>query len=155
MRYLAQGNVGLVREALRERGLLKKNAPHLVHDLGFLIASYTWWSRPFYGIGLKVYDALAGRLNLQPSRLVGRRDALGNIPTLKEDGLRGGVLYFDGQFDDSRLAITLLRTLEDHGGVALNYAPVVGLLKEGAGSLGPASATGRPGRSTRSGRARS
>ncbi|WP_102126350.1 glycerol-3-phosphate dehydrogenase/oxidase [Deinococcus planocerae] len=131
VRYLAQGNVGLVREALRERGLLKKNAPHLVHDLGFLIASYTWWSKPFYGIGLKVYDALAGRLNLQPSRLVGRKKALGKIPTLKEDGLKGGVLYFDGQFDDSRLAITLLRTLGDHGGVALNYAPVVGLVKEG------------------------
>ncbi|WP_288481330.1 glycerol-3-phosphate dehydrogenase/oxidase [uncultured Deinococcus sp.] len=130
VRYLAQGNVSLVREALHERGLLKKNAPHLVHDLGFVIAAYKWWSQPFYGIGLKVYDALAGRLNLQPSRLIGRDEALKKIPTFKKAGLKGGVLYFDGQFDDSRLAVTLLRTLEDHGGVALNYAPVTGLVKE-------------------------
>ncbi|WP_216326870.1 glycerol-3-phosphate dehydrogenase/oxidase [Deinococcus aestuarii] len=146
VRYLAQGNVGLVREALRERGLLKKNAPHLVHDLGFLIAAYTWWSTPFYGIGLKVYDALAGRLNLQPSRLVSRGGALGKVPTLKRDGLRGGVLYFDGQFDDSRLAITLLRTFEDHGGVALNYAPVTGLVKEGGRVAGARFRDGETGR---------
>ena len=131
VRYLAQGNVSLVREALRERGLLKKNAPHLVHDLGFLIAAYTWWSKPFYGIGLKLYDALAGKLNLKSSRLIGRKEALSLAPTLKQDGLRGGVLYFDGQFDDSRLAITLLRTFEDYGGTALNAAPVVGLSKSG------------------------
>ena len=129
VRYLAQGNVSLVREALHERGLLKKNAPHLVHDLGFLIASYQWWSKPFYGIGLKMYDALAGKLNLQPSRLVGKAEALTLAPTLQPEGLSGGVLYFDGQFDDSRLAVTLLRTFEDHGGTALNYAPVVGLSK--------------------------
>lgn len=131
VRYLAQGNVSLVREALHERGLLKKNAPHLVHDLGFLIASYTWWSKPFYGIGLKVYDALAGKLNLKPSRLVSATRALQMAPTLKKEGIKGGVLYFDGQFDDSRLAITLLRTFEDYGGTALNYAPVVGLTKQG------------------------
>ncbi|WP_420594889.1 glycerol-3-phosphate dehydrogenase/oxidase [Deinococcus sp.] len=131
VRYLAQGNVSLVREALHERGLLKKNAPHLVHDLGFLIASYKWWSKPFYGIGLKVYDALAGKLNLKSSRLVNAQQALQLAPTLQKAGLKGGVLYFDGQFDDSRLAITLLRTFEDYGGVALNYAPVVGLTKAG------------------------
>lgn len=130
VRYLAQGNVSLVTEALHERGLLKKNAPHLVHDLGFLIASYTWWSQPFYGVGMKVYDALAGKLNLRPSRLISKEAALGKVPTLKRNGLKGGVLYFDGQFDDSRLAVTLLRTFEDLGGVALNYAPVTGLLKE-------------------------
>ncbi|AZI43195.1 glycerol-3-phosphate dehydrogenase/oxidase [Deinococcus psychrotolerans] len=132
VRYLAQGNVSLVREALHERGLLKKNAPHLVHDLGFLIASYTWWSKPFYGIGMKVYDALAGKLNLQPSRLVSKAKALQMAPTLQKAGIKGGVLYFDGQFDDSRLAITLLRTFEDYGGVALNYTPVVGLTKSGS-----------------------
>lgn len=130
VRYLAQGNVSLVREALHERGLLKKNAPHLVHDLGFLIASYTWWSQPFYGIGMKVYDALAGKLNLQPTRMLGQAAALGKVPTLKQSGLKGGVLYFDGQFDDSRLAVTLLRTFESLGGVALNYATVTGLIKE-------------------------
>ncbi|AWN24322.1 FAD-dependent oxidoreductase [Deinococcus irradiatisoli] len=146
VRYLAQGNVSLVREALHERGLLKKNAPHLVRDLGFLIASYTWWSKPFYGIGLKVYDALAGKLNLRPSRLIERQKAFKLVPTLKPEGLKGGVLYFDGQFDDSRLAITLLRTLEDHGGVALNYAPVVGLSKTGGKVSGATFRDGETGR---------
>ena len=135
VRYLAQGNVSLVREALHERGLLKQNAPHLVHDLGFLIAAYKWWSAPFYGIGLKMYDLLAGKLNLQSSRYIGVQEALKHAPTLKREGLKGGILYFDGQFDDSRLAITLLRTLEDHGGVALNHAPVTALHKNAAGKV--------------------
>ncbi len=128
VRYLAQGNVHLVRESLHERGILKRNAPHLVHDLGFLVAAYRAWRIPFYGLGLKLYDLLAGRLNLRPSRWLGRRAALREVPTLKAQHLRGGILYFDGQFDDSRLAITLLRTFEDHGGVALNAAPVTELL---------------------------
>jgi glycerol-3-phosphate dehydrogenase len=131
VRYLAQGNISLVREALHERGLLKKNAPHLVRDQGFLIAAYKWWSAPFYGIGLKMYDLLAGRLNLKASRYINKGQALNSIPTLKKSGLGGGILYFDGQFDDARLAITLLRTLEDHGGVAVNHAPVTGLIIEG------------------------
>ncbi|MGI8747455.1 MAG: FAD-dependent oxidoreductase, partial [Deinococcus sp.] len=135
VRYLAQGNISLVREALRERGLLKRNAPHLVRDLGFLIAAYTWWSAPFYGVGLKMYDLLAGKLNLRASRYVGKEEALEHAPTLKREGLKGGILYFDGQFDDSRLAITLLRTLEDHGGVAINHAPVTALHKNAAGRL--------------------
>ena len=135
VRYLAQGNVSLVREALHERGLLKQNAPHLVRDLGFLIAAYKWWSAPFYGIGLKMYDLLAGKLNLQSSRYVGVQEALKHAPTLKREGLKGGILYFDGQFDDSRLAITLLRTLEDHGGVALNHASVTALHKNAAGKV--------------------
>lgn len=136
VRYLAQGNISLVREALHERGLLKRNAPHLVRDQGFLIAAYKWWSAPFYGIGLKMYDLLAGKLNLQASRYIGKAQALTNIPTLKKAGLGGGILYFDGQFDDSRLAITLLRTLEDHGGVAVNHAPVTGLLMDGGKVVG-------------------
>jgi glycerol-3-phosphate dehydrogenase len=130
VRYLAQGNIPLVKEALHERGILKRNAPHLVHDRGFLIAAYNWWSIPFYGLGLKVYDFLAGKLNLQPSRHVSREKALELMPTLKKEGLKGGVLYFDGQFDDSRLAISLMHTIHDHGGVALNHAPVIGLVKE-------------------------
>ncbi|THF86976.1 glycerol-3-phosphate dehydrogenase/oxidase [Deinococcus sp. KSM4-11] len=136
VRYLAQGNVSLVREALHERGLLKKNAPHLVRDLGFVIAAYQWWAAPFYGIGLKLYDLLAGKLNLQASRYVTPAQALEQTPTLKRAGLKGGILYFDGQFDDSRLAVTLLRTLENFGGVALNHAPVVGLLKDGKKVVG-------------------
>jgi glycerol-3-phosphate dehydrogenase len=131
VRYLAQGNVGLVREALRERGLLRRNAPHLVHDLGFVVPAYDWWAGPYYGIGLKLYDVLAGKLGLGSSKLLDRDEALRHTPTLRGEGLRGGVLYHDGQFDDARLAVTLLLTLLDHGGVALNHAPVVGLLKEG------------------------
>lgn len=129
VRYLAQGHIHLVQESLHERGVLKRNAPHLVHDLGFVVAAYKAWQAPVYGAGLKLYDLLAGRLNLRPSRLLGRRATLAHVPTLKTAGLRGGVLYFDGQFDDSRLAVTLLRTFEQHEGVALNAAPVTGLIK--------------------------
>ncbi len=136
VRYLAQGNVSLVREALRERGLLRKNAPHLVHDLEFVVPAYDWWAEPFYGIGLKMYDVLAGKLSLGSSKLLNKEQALNKAGTLQKEGLKGGVLYHDGQFDDSRLAVTLLRTLEDHGGVALNYAPVIGLLKDGDRVIG-------------------
>lgn len=129
VRYLAQGNVRLVRESLHERGILKRNAPHLVRDLGFLIAAYQAWRLPFYATGLKLYDLLAGTLNLRSSRILDRKAALAHMATLKPDGLLGGVLYFDAQFDDSRLAITLMRSLEDAGGVALNAAPVTALIK--------------------------
>ena len=131
VRYLAQGNIGLVREALRERGLLRRNAPHLVHDLSFVVPAYDWWAGPYYGIGLKMYDVLAGKQGLGSSKQLDRAGALERTPTLRQEGLRGGILYFDGQFDDARLAVTLLRTLQDAGGVALNYLPVTGLLKEG------------------------
>lgn len=131
VRYLAQGHLHLVRESLHERGVLKRNAPHLVHDLGFLVAAYRAWRIPFYGVGLKLYDLLAGSLNLRPSRWLGRRGTLVEVSTLKAQHLRGGILYFDGQFDDSRLAIALLRTFEDQGGVALNAAPVTGFVRTG------------------------
>ena len=130
VRYLAQGNIHLVRESLHERGVLKRNAPHLVRDLGFLVAAYNSWRLPFYGAGLKLYDLLAGKLNLRPSRWLTRRAAVAEVPTLKAQHLRGGILYFDGQFDDSRLAIALLRTFEDQGGVALNAAPVTGFVQD-------------------------
>ena len=130
VRYLAQGNIHLVREALRERGLLIRNAPHLVHDMGFVIPAYTWWSKPWYGMGLTMYDLLAGKLGFGRCKLLGKEAALAHTPTLKAQGLRGGVLYHDGQFDDARLAVTLLRTLFDEGGTALNYIAVKGLLKE-------------------------
>lgn len=131
VRYLAQGNVSLVREALRERGLLRKNAPHLVRDLEFVVPAYDWWAEPFYGIGLKMYDVLAGNLSLGNSKLLNKEQALAKTPTLQQDGLKGGILYHDGQFDDARLAITLLHTLHDLGGTALNYTRVTGLLKDG------------------------
>lgn len=131
VRYLAQGNISLVREALHERGLLRQNAPHLVHDLGFVVPAYDWWAGPFYGVGLKIYDLLAGKLNLGTSKYLDKDGVLARVSTYKEEGLMGGILYFDGQFDDARLAVTLLRTLEDFGGVALNYASVTGLIQEG------------------------
>src|SRR5688572_24750623 len=130
VRYLKQGNFALVTEALRERGLLMRNAPHLVQNRSFLVPNYTWWEGPFYGVGLKVYDALAGKLGIGKSQWLSREETIARIPTLETDGLRGGVVYHDGQFDDARLAITLLRTFQDQNGVAANYLKVVTLLKD-------------------------
>ncbi|HEX9078933.1 MAG TPA: glycerol-3-phosphate dehydrogenase/oxidase [Desulfuromonadaceae bacterium] len=129
VRYLKQGNLSLVLEALHERGYLLKNAPHLVHNLSFVVPLYDWWEGPFYGIGLKFYDMMAGRLGLGPSRRLSREETLERLPTMEPDGLRGGVIYHDGQFDDARLAITLAQTLIDLGGTPLNYMQVTGLLK--------------------------
>lgn len=129
VRYLQQGNVALVLEALRERGLLIRNAPHLVRNLGFVVPNYDWWEGPFYGVGLKVYDMLAGRLGLGPSRNLSREQTLERLPTLEPQGLRGGVIYYDAQFDDARLAISLARTAAQAGGVLLNYTRVERLLK--------------------------
>lgn len=142
VRYLQQGNVSLVLKALHERGLLAKNAPHLVHPLPFLVPNYKWWEIPFYGIGLKFYDLLAGKLSFGPSQFLSREETLRHAPTLKADGLRGSIRYYDGQFDDARLAITLARTLDDLGGVPLNYFQVVGLLKSGDKICGVAAQDG-------------
>jgi glycerol-3-phosphate dehydrogenase len=131
VRYLQQGNVALVLEALRERGRLLQNAPHLVRNLAFVVPSYDWWEGPFYGAGLKLYDLLAGRLGLEPSRSLSREETLDRIPTLEPQGLRGGTIYHDAQFDDARLAVTLARTVEDLGGAAVSYVKAVGLIKEG------------------------
>ena len=125
VRYLEQGNVSLVMEALKERGLLRQNAPHLVHDLGFVVPNYSWWEAPFYGIGMKVYDLLAGKYGFGKSRLLSREETLEQLPTIQTNGLRGGVIYYDGQFDDTRLLIHLAATAADQGAVLLNYAPVV------------------------------
>ena len=130
VRYLKQGNISLVLEALRERGLLCENAPHLVHHLEFIVPIYSWWEGPFYGIGMKIYDRLAGKLGLSPSRVLTREETLKLIPTLEPAGLQRGVSYYDGQFDDSRLAVNLAETIFDLGGVAINYMPVVSLVKE-------------------------
>src|SRR5512143_2620641 len=131
VRYLQQGNISLVLEALHERGVLIRNAPHLVHNLSFVVPLYDWWEGPFYGIGLKLYDMLAGKLGLGPSQLLSREETLSQIPTVEANGLRGGVIYHDGQFDDARLAVALARTCADLGGVPLNRMEVAGLLKSG------------------------
>lgn len=130
VRYLQQGNVKLVLEALRERGRMLRNAPHLAHRRGFIIPAYAWWEFPFYGVGLTMYDVLAGKESLGRSQILSKATVRKELPTVKSEGLQGGILYYDGQFDDARYAITLLRTLFDQGGVALNYAPVTGLLKQ-------------------------
>lgn len=131
VRYLRQGNIALVLEALRERGLLRQNAPHLVKNQAFIVPNYDWWEGPFYGIGLKLYDMLAGDLGLGPSKMLSKKKVMEYIPTLEPDGLNGGVIYHDAQFDDSRLAINLLQTLYDHDGTGLNYMKVTGLIKSG------------------------
>jgi glycerol-3-phosphate dehydrogenase len=131
VRYLKAGDVGLVLEALRERGTLMRNAPHLVRNLSFVVPAYVWWEGPFYGAGLKLYDLLAGEMGLGPSRRLDLAATLEAIPTLERDGLRGGIVYQDGQFDDARLATTLLLTLADLGGCALNYTPVESLTRTG------------------------
>lgn len=129
VRYLQQGNLKLVLEALRERGRMLRNAPHLAHRRAFIVPAYALWQLPFYGIGLTLYDLLAGREGLGHSRLLSRRRVLDALPNLQPRDLQGGILYYDGQFDDARFAIALLRTLFDLGGLALNYAPVTRLLK--------------------------
>jgi glycerol-3-phosphate dehydrogenase len=133
VRYLQQGNVALVIEALKERGILRRNAPHLVHDLAFVVPNYIWWEAPFYGIGMKVYDLLAFRYGFGKSRHLDKEEVLARIPNLERKGLRGGVMYYDGQFDDSRLLINLAQTAENQGAVLLNYAPVVELTHDAEG----------------------
>ena len=131
VRYLQNGDISLVIEALKERGIMRKNAPHLVQDLSFVIPSYDWWNSPFYGIGLKIYDMMAGNLGLGPSTLLNRNETIDLIPNVKKKGLRGGVIYHDGQFDDARMAISLAQTAENHGASLINYCGVTGLIKEG------------------------
>ena len=130
VRYLRQGNVALVLEALKERGILRSNAPHLVHDLPFVVPNYSWWEGPYYGIGLKMYDLLAGRSGFGRSKHLSKEETIEHIPTIEPDGLDGGVIYHDGQFDDARLAVNMAQTAAEQGGILLNYVRVTGLLKE-------------------------
>src|ERR1700727_1574854 len=129
-RYLEQGNLSLVMEALKERGLLLRNAPHLVRNLGFVVPNYDWWEAPFYGIGLKLYNLLAGKYGFGASRILSKEETLERLPTINQEGLRGGVIYFDGQFDDARLLIDLATTAWRQGAVLLNYAPVTAIVKD-------------------------
>jgi glycerol-3-phosphate dehydrogenase len=129
VRYLEQGNISLVMEALKERGILRQNAPHLVHDLAFVVPNYSWWEAPFYGIGMKVYDLLAGKYGFGKSKVLSREETLARLPTIQTEGLRGGVMYYDGQFDDSRLLIHLMMTAAENGAVLLNYCEASAISK--------------------------
>jgi glycerol-3-phosphate dehydrogenase len=133
VRYLEQGAISLVMEALKERGMLRQNAPHLVKDLPFVVPNYEWWETPFYGVGLKVYDLLAGRYGFGRSELLSRDETLARLPTIKTEGLRGGVVYYDGQFDDARLLINLAATAVEQGALILNYAPATALTRDAEG----------------------
>lgn len=125
VRYLEQGNLSLVMEALREREILRENAPDLVHDQAFLVPGYRWWEKPYYGVGLLAYGLLAGRSSFGGSRLVSREEALRRVPTLRSDGLKGAVEYHDGQFDDARLLLQIALTAAKQGAVLVNYCPAV------------------------------
>lgn len=135
VRYLAQGNIDLVKEACRERGLLLQNAPHLTKNISFIIPIYSWWDKLLYTIGLKFYDLLAGKLSLGKSLPIGKAETIKRLPTIKKEGLKGGVLYHDGQFDDSRLAINMAQTAMENGAITLNYAKVIDLKKDKNGKL--------------------
>lgn len=132
VRYLAQGNIKLVMEALRERGYLLKNAPHLTSALSFVVPVYSWWDKMFYGIGLKLYDVLSGKLSIGKTKLLNKKKTIGELPGIAEANLKGGILYYDGQFDDARLAVELAVTAARHKATMLNYCKVTGLIKEGS-----------------------
>jgi len=130
VRYLEQGDVPLVMEALKERGILRQNAPHLVSDLAFVVPNYDWWEAPFYGLGLKIYNILSGKYGFGPSELLSREETLRRLPTINPNGLRGGVVYYDGQFDDARLLINMVVTAAEQGATLINYCRVTGLTKD-------------------------
>ncbi|MGO8757027.1 MAG: glycerol-3-phosphate dehydrogenase/oxidase [Terracidiphilus sp.] len=136
VRYLEQMNLTLVLDALRERGHMLRNAPHLVHDLNFVVPAYSYFSLPYYGMGLKLYERLSGKLSFGRSELLSRKSTLQKLPSVKSEGLCGGILYHDGQFDDARYAMALLRTLQDLGGAALNYVEATGLIERGGKVVG-------------------
>lgn len=145
VRYLAQGNVSLVKSALRERGLLLRNAPHLAHSMAFVIPNYSWWEGPYYAMGMTVYDLLAGKLSLGASKRLSREETIQRLPTVETKGLASGVVYYDGQFDDARLAINLAQTAVNHGAVLANYCSCVGLVKEGGTVAGVLARDGETG----------
>jgi len=141
VRYLEQGNISLVMEALKERGLLRQNAPHLVSDLAFVVPSYAWWEAPFYGIGLKLYQALSGKYGFGKSELLSKKQTLQRLPNIQTEGLKGGVMYYDGQFDDSRLLINMVTTAAEQGATLLNYAKVTALTRNKEGWIDGVTAT--------------
>ncbi|HEA30275.1 MAG TPA: glycerol-3-phosphate dehydrogenase/oxidase [Leeuwenhoekiella sp.] len=141
VRYLAQGDIGLVREALFERGMMFKNAPHLVQNQSFVIPNYKWWEGIYYTIGLKIYDLLAGKLSLGKSRHIKKENTIQRLANLKQNKLKGGVVYKDGQFDDSRLAVNIAQTCIDNGATLLNHFKVNDLIENDNGKISGVQAT--------------
>ena len=135
VRYLARGDLLLVMEALHERGLMIKNAPHLTSNQEFVVPVYTLFDVVKYTVGLKFYDLLAGRLSLGKSHFINKENTLKRLPQLKPEGLKGGVVYHDGQFDDSRMTMALAQSCVDSGSTVLNYVKVTGLLKDEVGKI--------------------
>ncbi len=136
VRYLAQGNISLVREALHERTLLLQNAPHLAQPLSFVMPTYKWWEAPFYGVGLTMYDMLAGHAGLGRTEFLSQKETLAQLPMAKPAGLKGGVKYWDGQFNDARFALALARTAATRGALLVNYCAATGLVHEGGRVVG-------------------
>lgn len=147
VRYLAQGNVALVREALHERRKLLQNAPHVAAPLAFVMPAYKCWEAPFYGVGLKAYDALAGRSGLGSTEFLSSRQTQACLPGVRMQGLKAGVKYWDGQFDDARLAVTLARTAAAQGALLVNYVPVTNLVHQDGKVIGVRYETADTGRS--------
>ncbi|UJP65388.1 glycerol-3-phosphate dehydrogenase/oxidase [Mongoliitalea daihaiensis] len=135
VRYLAQGDVFLVLEALKERGRLLQNAPHLTYNQPFIIPIYGWFDRLQYSVGLKIYDWMAGKLRLGKSKFISKKETKMRLPQIKEKGLMGGVVYHDGQFDDARLALSIAQTCDEMGGCMLNYMQVISLSKDSSGKI--------------------
>jgi glycerol-3-phosphate dehydrogenase len=135
VRYLANGDISLVREALKERGILLKNAPHLVKKAAFVVPVYSFWDKFFYGSGLKIYNFLSGKYGFGKSRILSKKETLKSLPNVKSENLAGGIVYFDGQFDDARLLIDLIKTGTENGAIFLNYAKVFGFTKAENGKI--------------------
>ena len=133
VRYLAQGQLGLVHEALAERSALLQTAPHLAQPLSFVMPAYRWWQMPFYGIGLSLYDLMAGPARLGRTRWLSRHDTLQALPGVREAGLLGGVAYWDGQFDDARMALAFAQTAHKLGAQLFNHTEVASLQRDSDG----------------------
>jgi len=135
VRYLARGELGLVTQALHERAMLRRNAPHVVKPLAFVVPAYRWWERAWYGLGLTAYDLLAGSEGFGRTEFLSREQTLRRLPNLASEGLRGGVLYFDGQFDDARLLADLIATAADHGACVLNRTEAIAFTRDRDGRI--------------------
>ena len=130
VRYLAQGNIKLVVEALKERGRLLRNAPHITSAQSFVLPVYKDSDKWYYGIGLKVYDILSGGLSLGKTKILSKQKTEALLPSLKSENIKGAIQYFDGQFDDTRLAIDIAATAVHYGATVLNYAKLIGIKKK-------------------------